>query len=111
MNEGYGPERITLTVEGNTVETHRRPEKEALMSTVARHRIDELFEAAESRGTCLVTTSERDRRAVRRRFRARRSDLISPAPGLYVRRDYWHSLKPDARALHMMRGIARPFGG
>ena len=76
------------------------------MSTVARHRLDELFEASESRGTCLVTTTESDRRAVRRRFRARRSDLISPAPGLYVRRSYWRGLKPDARALHMMRGIA-----
>ena len=75
------------------------------MGTVRHSRIDDLLDAAEARGSCLVPHEERDRRAIRRRFRKRRSDLISPVPGLYVRRSRWRSLKPDGRALHVMRGL------
>lgn len=76
------------------------------MGTARHSRIDDLLDAAEERGTCLVPHEERDRRAIRRRFRKRRSDLISPVSGLYVRRARWRSLKPDGRALHIMRGLA-----
>ena len=76
------------------------------MGTARHSRIDELLDAAEERGVCLVPHEERDRRALRRRFRRGRRDLISPVPGLYVRRAHWRSLKPDGRALHIMRGLA-----
>lgn len=76
------------------------------MGTARHSRIDDLLDAAEERGTCLVPHEERNRRAIRRRFRKRRSDLISPVSGLYVRRARWRSLKPDGRALHIMRGLA-----
>lgn len=76
------------------------------MGTVRHSRIDELLDAAEARGSCLVPREERDRRAIRRRFRKKHSDLISPVPGLYVRRARWRGLKPDERALHIMRGLA-----
>ena len=41
------------------------------MGTARHSRIDDLLDAAEERGTCLVPHEERDRRAIRRRFRKR----------------------------------------
>ena len=76
------------------------------MSTVASRRLDALLDAAEASGSCLVAHEERDRRALRRRLGMPNSDLLSPAPGLYVRRDHWLGLRPNERALHVMRGLA-----
>ena len=76
------------------------------MSTVASRRLDALLDAAEASGSCLVAHEERDRRALRRRLGMPNSDLLSPAPGLYVRRGHWLGLRPNERALHVMRGLA-----
>ena len=76
------------------------------MGKAAEKRIDELLGQAEEGGSCLVPHEERDRKALRRRLKKRRSDLLCPVPGVYVRREHWRELKPDARALHVMRGLA-----
>lgn len=76
------------------------------MSTVASRRLDALLDAAEASGSCLVAHEERDRRALRRRLGTPGSDLISPVTGLYARREHWLQLRPDERALHVMRGLA-----
>ena len=76
------------------------------MSTVTSRRLDALLDAAEASGSCLVAHEERDRRALRRRLGMPDGNLLSPAPGLYVRRDHWLRLRADERALHVMRGLA-----
>lgn len=71
-------------------------------------RLSALFDAAEAEGALLCPMEERDRRALQRRASVEeKPDVISPFRGLYARCAYWDALKPDARALHVMRGLAR----
>lgn len=70
-------------------------------------RLSVLFDAAESEGTLLCPVEERNRRALQRRASEDGvPGVVSPFRGLYARRAYWEALKPDAQALHVMRGLA-----
>lgn len=70
-------------------------------------RLSALFGTAESEGSLLYPTEPRDRRALQRRAAQKGSDVVAPVRGLYARSAYWDALKPDARALHLMRGLQR----
>ena len=72
----------------------------------AEERLRALFLDAEKRGGCLYPTSEKDARILRRRAAEEESELVQPAAGLYARKAYWGNLKPDAKALHIMRGLS-----
>lgn len=75
------------------------------MSRDVEKRLDGLLRAAEACGSCLVPSTEADRKALERR---RSKTVICPRPGLYVRRTTWESLRrhPDTRELMVVRGLA-----
>lgn len=71
-------------------------------------RLSALFEAAEAEGSLVYPTTAADHRALQRRAAEKcEPDVVVPARGLYARRPYWEALKPDARAFHLMRGLAK----
>ena len=59
-----------------------------------------LLDEAERRGSCLVPRLERQASALRRR-----PEVVSPARGMFARQQWWDGLKPDERALALMRGL------
>ena len=80
------------------------------MSGSVDERLARELDRAEASGSCLCPATPADRRALERRKRRVRDPadvrIISPVPGLYVRWAHWRGLKPPARCLHLMRGLA-----
>ena len=60
-----------------------------------------LLDRAERCGACLVAPERRHAAALRRRS----PEIVSPAPGLFARASWWEQLRPDERALALMRGL------
>lgn len=77
----------------------------ARLSGAVDERLAALLDAAERAGSCAVPCDQRDKRALDRRVAKGR--LVSPVPGLYARTATWERIKPDQRALQVMRGLAR----
>lgn len=78
------------------------------MGRQVEQRLAEQLDAAEARGSLLRPSSKADAAALARRASRRPSPtVVAPLPGLYARRAYWDSLKPDARALARMRALAQ----
>lgn len=76
------------------------------MSQVVELELQELFEEAESRESCLVlgeSGAERLRRALCRRVAA--GSVVSPARGLFATAERWDGLKKDGRAIRIARGL------
>lgn len=76
------------------------------MSRAVQTRIDALLDAAEANASCVALASGPNRRALQRRALESDSDVVSPCAGLFARRGFWAALRPDARALAVMRGLA-----
>ena len=80
------------------------------MSASVDERLARELDRAEAQGSCLCPATPADRRALERRKRRVHDPvetrIISPLPGLYVRWAHWRGLKPPARCLHLMRGLA-----
>lgn len=87
-------------------------------SHLSRHAIDgsamskandrilaDLFDEAEARGTCLVVEDPALRALLNRRAAA--GSIVRPERSLFARPEYWHALKPDAQALHIVRGMQK----
>lgn len=74
------------------------------MARNARDEVERLLDAAERAGSCLVP----DRVDVAQRLRrlVAGGALLSPRPGMFVRRCHWDGLPPDARDLHVIRALA-----
>ena len=77
-------------------------EWQAGMGKQVEARLQEGFDAAESRGECFRPCSRADRAAIRRRLGA---SFVSPIRGAYARLAYWKALDPRARHLHLMRTL------
>ena len=78
------------------------------MSGTVERRIAGQLDAAEARGSLLFPVSRADAAALARRAsQGQGSAIFAPLPGLYARKKFWDSLKPDARALARMRGLAQ----
>lgn len=60
-----------------------------------------LLDDAERRGACLVARERWQGEALRRRSQ----EVVSPASGLFARRTWWEGLRPNERALALMRGL------
>lgn len=80
------------------------------MGRSVSERIAALLDEAEASGSCLTPFRRADALALERRLGT--SDplvggLVSPRRGLYVRAAHWSALKPGARELHVIRGLAR----
>ncbi len=76
------------------------------MSHAVQAEIDALLDEAESQQSCLVAGSnleDRIRRALRRR--RDRGELVSPARGLYARKETWEALSISERMLRVIRGL------
>ena len=73
------------------------------MSRKVEGELSALLDAAERAGSCLVPDSERVRVALRRRMGS--GGIVSPERGMYARVSWWGALRPDARALAVMRGL------
>lgn len=76
------------------------------MSRQVENRIDRLLGEAEGRSSCVALASGPDRRALQRRAANPDSAIFSPRAGLFARRHFWDALRPDGRALAVMRGLA-----
>lgn len=80
------------------------------MSASVDERLARELDQAEALGSCLCPATPADKRALERRKGRVRDPadvrIISPVPGLYVRWAHWRGLKPPARCLHLMRGLA-----
>lgn len=87
-------------------------------SHLSRHAIDgsamskandrilaDLFDEAEARGTCLVVEDPALRALLNRRAAA--GSIVRPERSLFARPEYWRALKPDARTLHIVRGMQK----
>lgn len=74
------------------------------MSGAVDERLAALLDAAERSGSCAVPCDQRDKRALDRRVA--KGQVVSPVPGLYARASTWERIKPDQRALQIMRGLA-----
>ena len=73
------------------------------MSKRVERELCALLDEAQGSGACLVPQSERVRAALRRRMGA--GEIVSPERGIYARASWWGELKPNARALAVMRGL------
>lgn len=78
------------------------------LNTKAERRLAVAFTEAESRGSCLAPSTDADAVALKRR--CKKGEVVEPAPGIYARPGYWQSLPPDARAMHLMRGLSEKHG-
>lgn len=69
-------------------------------------RLTPLIETAEKERRCFFVSENVERRAVYRRLC--RGDLVAPHPyrNLYARTEYWNSLNPAERTMHVIRCIA-----
>lgn len=75
------------------------------MSKKVEEELSSLLDRAQRAGSCLVPTSKRVRAALR--WRMGDGGIVSPERGMYVRASWWEALKPDGRALAVMRGLQR----
>lgn len=66
--------------------------------------VEEEFAAAESRGMCLCVKGDRTRQLLDRRAKA--GTVVAPFPRVYARTNYWKSLSPSAKSLHVIRAAA-----
>lgn len=75
------------------------------MSQAVELELRDLFEGAESRGSCLVLGENdgRLRRALCRRVASGR--VVSPARGLFALTESWDGLKKDVQAIRIARGL------
>lgn len=72
-------------------------------NTKAQRRLDAALDQAEARGSCLAPATRADDAALKRRLP--KGEVISPAPGIFARPEYWLGLHPDERALSIMRAL------
>lgn len=75
------------------------------MSRAIDQELSRAFDEAERSLTCLHAADTRLRRALERRVKV--GGVVSPHQSLYARAAYWAALKPDERALHVVRGLQR----
>ena len=73
------------------------------MSRAVDQELARLFSAAEDSGTCLYVTERCLRKSLERRMRD--GSAVCPHRSLYARAPYWHALRPDDQALHIIRGL------
>ena len=73
------------------------------MSKKVENELLVLLDEAQAKGACLVPGTKRVRAALRRRMGE--GGIVSPRRGLYARESWWEALKPDGRALAIMRGL------
>ena len=73
------------------------------MSKKVENELSVLLDGAQARGACLVPRTKRVRAALRRRMGE--GGIVSPRRGLYARESWWEALKPNGRALAIMRGL------
>ena len=66
-------------------------------------RLETMLDDAEARGSCLVPTNERDRKALRRRVG---SELLEVSRGMFARASFWEARDPAQRALARARALA-----
>lgn len=75
------------------------------MSKKVEGELSAMLDGAQRAGSLLVPDTERVRAALRRRMGA--GGIVSPERGMYARASWWEGLRPDARALAIMRGLQR----
>lgn len=72
-----------------------------------RHKTDDQLEGAlacaERAGTLFCPTDIAERKALQRRTQT--GEILEPFEGLYVRREHWRALHPQAQALAALRGL------
>lgn len=71
------------------------------MSKKMDQELKELLDRSERQGSCLVPDTARHAAALRRR----RATILSPARGMFARKQWWEGLKPSERALALMRAL------
>lgn len=65
--------------------------------------LNDLFEEAEQRQSCVVAREERTSQQLRRRLRS--GEAICLAPRVYARKQYWDELNPTARTVHLIKAL------
>ncbi len=75
------------------------------MSRAVESGVASLLAEAERQGVCTEPTSRSVRAALERRME--RGVVVRPHRGMFARAEYWNSLTPDARDLHVMRTLQR----
>ena len=74
-----------------------------VVSKMVDEELSALLDGAQRAGSCLVPGSERVRVALRRRLGE--GGIVCPQRGMYARASWWEGLRPDARALAVMRAL------
>ena len=74
------------------------------MARGMRSDLAQRFQLAESEGRLVAAQSSSDAR--RLRAGVARGELTSPARGVYARTEYWKTLKPPERHMHLVRTLA-----
>ena len=75
------------------------------MPRTATNRCRTLVAEAETQGACCFASNAAERRQLNRMVA--RGELARPMPGLFADAALWSRLKPDKRALMIIRGLAR----
>ena len=65
----------------------------------------DLFKVAEQEGSCLVSDDPAIRALLNRRVSS--GSVVRPMRSLFARPEYWHALRPDQQALHIVRGLQK----
>lgn len=65
----------------------------------------DLFKVAEQEGSCLVSDDAAIRALLNRRVSS--GSVVRPMRSLFARPEYWHALRPDQQALHIVRGLQK----
>ncbi|WP_157775075.1 hypothetical protein [Bifidobacterium choerinum] len=67
--------------------------------------MEQQLDEAEAARRCLHATNDGVRQALMRRRRA--GEIVSPMPGLFIRRTTWEALTPIGQMCHLVRGLAQ----
>ncbi len=67
--------------------------------------MEQQLDEAEAARRCLHATNDGVRQALMRRRRA--GEIVSPMPGLFIRRTTWEALTPIEQMCHLVRGLAQ----
>lgn len=73
------------------------------MSKKIENQLNHLFESAEAKHRYLAIREGEFRQTLKRHCK---SGLVSPAPGIFVRQEYFDSLTRPARVIHLARALA-----
>lgn len=76
-----------------------------MANKTAIRRLEKRFQEAETEGSCLVPASRADAAALRRL--SAKHEVVEPVDGAFARSAHWRALKPDARARHLVRALAK----